>query len=115
MRSIIYILLFLGGIQGCSVPENNSNFQQIHQGEISAYDFDQYPLQLHKNDKLTISIQPDILDVVIFSPIEQSLENQQSINITSSQTFQIRVLMPRALARRKEVHQYVLSISVERH
>jgi hypothetical protein len=115
MRSIILSVLFLGVIQSCSASEKDSGYQQIYQGEISAYDFDEYSLQLRKNDQLKVNLQPEILDVIIFSPINQLLDNQQTVIIDSSQTYQIRVLMPRALARKKEVHPYELSITVERN
>jgi flagellar basal body-associated protein FliL len=112
IQMILVVLILLGG---CFSNQQDSGFKQLHQGKISGYDFDEFKLQLVKNDKLSANINTDKLDVIIYSPINITLENQTAIDITSTGEYVIRVLMPRAFARRNEVYQYRLSLAVVRN
>jgi flagellar basal body-associated protein FliL len=112
IQMILVVLILLGG---CFSNQQDSGFKQLHQGKISGYDFDEFKLQLVKNDKLSANINTDKLDVIIYSPINITLENQTVIDITSTGEYLIRVLMPRAFARRKEAYEYRLSLAVVRN
>ncbi len=115
MKAIIQIILALTVFSGCSLNKNYESYKQIHDGKISGYAYDEYKLQLFKNDKLTTNISTHKLNVIIYSPINQSLENQSPINIESEGEYILRVLMPRAFARRNEEYEYRLSITVDRN
>ena len=98
----------------CSSTHTPQDYQQTHQGKISGYAYDEYKLQLLVGDKLTANISTELLQVIIFSPINDTLINQQAIEIKSTGEYILRVLMPRALARRNEVYQYQLSLTITR-
>ncbi len=99
----------------CSSNNPPQNYQQTHQGSISGYAYDEYKLQLHKGDSLTANINIQQLEVIIFAPTNLTLTNQKPVEIKSEGEYIIRVLMPRALARRNKEYQYQLSLTVTRH
>ncbi|KEI71891.1 hypothetical protein [Endozoicomonas elysicola] len=115
MKALISIVLFSLLITGCAFKPRNDNYQVIHEGKISGYAYHDYALKLARHDRLTVDINTRQLDVIIISPIEVPLENNQPFTVQSDDEYTLRVLMPRALARRNETHQYQLSITVDRN
>jgi hypothetical protein len=99
----------------CSSTHNKHGYQQTHQGKILGYAFDEYNLQLLRGDKLTANLNTSKLEVIIYSPINMTINHQQPIEITSDGEYILRVLMPRASARKSEEHQYQLSIAITPH
>ena len=100
-------------LSGCSLAGKSKLNEQHHQSTILGYQYDQYPLKLKQGDKLTIYINSDKLDVILFSPINLDLQNGQQITISESGDYQLRVLLPRAFARRNIEVQYQLDIAVD--
>ncbi len=115
LRVFIQVILLSFLLMACTSTHNKHGYQQTHQGKISGYAFDEYNLQLLKGDKLTANLNTSKLEVIIYSPINMTINNQQPIEITSDGEYVLRVLMPRAAARRSEEHQYQLSIAITQH
>ena len=114
LQIIVQLILLTLFVVGCSSNQSQLNTRQIHHSKISAYDYDEYSLQLFKHDRLVTNISSNQLDVVIFSPVNITLENSKPVAIPKTGNYTIRVLMPRALARRNETYQYELMIAVDR-
>ncbi|WP_066018103.1 hypothetical protein [Endozoicomonas atrinae] len=108
-------LLLLFVLSGCTLNQQQGDYQIIHEGKISGYAYHDYALKLARNDRLTIDINTPALDVIIVAPVEAALENNQPFTVLTDDEYTLRVLMPRAFARRNETYQYQLSITVDRN
>ena len=108
-------LLLLFVLYGCALNQQQGDYQVVHEGKISGYAYHDYALKLARNDRLTIDINTPTLDVIIISPVEMPLENNQPFTVLKDDEYTLRVLMPRAFARRNETYQYQLSITVDRN
>lgn len=106
---VVFVWLILGG---CALDASKQVYQEKHTGEISGYGYDEYRLQLSENEQLTVDLDVNKLDVIIYSPISVVLENDKPISIEASGNYVLRVLMPRAFARRNEKFKYQLLITV---
>ncbi len=115
LRTFIQVILLSLLLMACSSNNPPQGYQQTHQGSISGYAYDEYKLQLHKGDSLTANINIQQLEVIIFAPTNLTLTNQKPVEIKSEGEYILRVLMPRALARRNKEYQYQLSLTVTRH
>ncbi len=112
MRLIAILMLVLGAL-GCASQQGTQTRELVYQGNITGYDFDEYKLSLNTNDKLTANIDVRQLDVIIFNPMSLTLENDKPVTITQSGEYTLRVLMPRAFARRGESYDYRLVVSID--
>lgn len=115
MKALISIVLFSLLITGCALNPKNDHYQVTHEGTISGYAYHDYALKLSRNDQLTVNLNTYQLDVIIISPIKVMLDNDQPFTVQSDDEYTLRILMPRALARRNETHPYQLSITVDRN
>ena len=115
LRTLIQVILLSLLLMACSSNNPPQDYQQTHQGSILGYAYDEYKLQLHKGDSLTANINIQQLEVIIFAPTNLTLTNQKPVEIKSEGEYILRVLMPRALARRNKEYQYQLSLTVTRH
>lgn len=113
LKTILLLILTALIFGGCSLHKTNKSYKQTHIGKISGYAYDEFKLNLNANDILTTNINTTKLDVIIYSPINISLKNQNPISIEKQGQYVLRVLMPRAFARRKEEYKYTLSISIK--
>ncbi|MEX2963530.1 hypothetical protein [Microbulbifer sp. TYP-18] len=101
-------------LSGCMSNPDKWIHREVHTGEIAGYSYDEYSLSLSENDQLTTSIDIDRLDVIIYSPVNTVMENNKPIIIETGGTYILRVLMPRAFARKNEKFQYKLLITIDR-
>ncbi|ROR97927.1 hypothetical protein EDC56_3596 [Sinobacterium caligoides] len=112
--SVIFSLLLAGCLPSqqhalTATPESRTLTMQ---GVIQGYGYDDYPLTLVAGEQLYIHLDSAALDVIVVQPIEQRLSNQQPLSIDASGDYLLRVLLPRARARRDEQQVYRLRINI---
>lgn len=112
MKFVFYSLLACLALfnAGCAHQAHQAGTTHTHKGNIVAYAYDDYAINLAKDDTLSVNIDTDKLDVIIYSPIELALENNKPVRVQSAGEYTLRVLMPRAFARRGEAYDYTLTI-----
>lgn len=121
MRLIIHFTLGLLLLSGCardnqSLGEKAAQrevHQESYQGNITGYAFDEYKLQLATDEILTTNIDVRQLEVVVYSPVNVTLYNDQPLAIEADGEYTLRVLMPRAFARRGDSYNYRLLVQIE--
>ena len=109
-KEVIVLMIFL--LFGCSQTVAKKSSTELHYGNISGYEYDDYSVILKKGDQLLTHLDSKQLDVVIFSPINKQLFNNTQVIIDVSGEYVLRVLMPRSLARKKLSKKYQLMVMI---
>jgi uncharacterized protein YceK len=107
---VLLLMIFL--LFGCSKPLTKKSSSELHSGNISGYEYDDYSVTLKKGDQLSIYLDSKQLDVIIFSPINKQLFNNTQVIIDVSSEYVLRVLMPRSLARKQVSKKYQLMVMI---
>lgn len=100
-------------LMACTQNPQLTVTEQLYLGQIAGYAFDEYSLFLNEGDKLKVRLSEPKLDVIIFAPMNVILSNDETLTIASTEEYILRILMPRALARRGGVFDYSLQVYVE--
>lgn len=114
------------GVMGCHpVKPHDHHDEALHQpehhhhnhgvqrgsGVISGFSFDEYTLKLKSGDVITSQINSDKLDVIIYAPESATLQNGEPYTVAQSGEYVLRVLLPRAFARREGKYPYELTVT----
>ncbi|WP_422133251.1 hypothetical protein [Endozoicomonas sp. ALD040] len=110
--SHVFLLVVL---TGCFYISQGDIHKYVYRGSISGYAYDEYKLYLYKNDKLLSNLRAKNLEVIIYSPVNLTLENDKPVEILKDGNYVIRVLMKRAFSRRNATYNYELSLWVYDH
>ena len=100
-------------LNGCGSSLVHSSQAYQYEGSISGYEFNEHVLTLQAGNILTAEISASELDVIVFSPISAPLEQGESLQVNEAGEYTIRVLLPRALARREVNVTYQLLLNVQ--
>ncbi|WOG29776.1 hypothetical protein [Endozoicomonas sp. 8E] len=114
IKKYFYVFLLVV-LTGCLYASQDDTRKYVYRGSISGYAYDEYKLYLHKNDNLLSNLKAKNLEVIIYSPVSLTLENDKPIEILKDGMYVIRVLMKRAFSRRDATYNYELSIWVCGH
>lgn len=117
------------GVMGCNpVKPHDHHDEASHQSEhhhhhshnhgvqrgsgvISGFAFDEYTLKLKSGDVITSQINSDKLDVIIYAPESATLQNGEPYTVAQSGEYILRVLLPRAFARREGKYPYEFTVT----
>ena len=108
---LILTVLFL--LLSCQSKISIAEQTIAYKGELSGYKYDEHTVSLKKVDVITATLNSSVINVIIYSPINVTLEMGEPIAITQSEDYVFRVLLPRAFARRNDTHRYHLKINIE--
>lgn len=113
------------GVMGCSSVKTHDhthhsdaahshghqNMTRRGSGVVSGYSFDEYKLNVQAGEVITSYIDTDKLDVIIFAPESATLQNSQPYIAKQTGEYTLRVLLPRAFARRAGSYPYKLTVT----
>lgn len=110
-------LLFLG----CSLSINtveeknllNQNTSFELNGTLHAYEYDELNIDVKKGMSLSIVVSSGKQDVILYKENSVILENDKKYEIKKDETLKIRVLLPRAFARKNLTQKYSLKVRIE--
>lgn len=80
---------------------------------ITGYGYCEYIFSAKKGQLLTIVNSSKRADTIIFSPEEKLLSDNEAVELSQDGQYTLRVLFPRALARRDIKESYTLKIELE--
>ncbi len=99
-------------VMSCSHNPSLHITEQLYFGTITGYAFDEHRLYLSEGDTLEVILSEPKLDVIIFTPINIVLSNDEPLQISTTDEYILRVLMPRALARAGYELNYNLKVQI---
>lgn len=82
-------------------------------GEIRGYGFCDYLVRAEQGQQLTIRSSSRKADTMLQGPMEQLLLDDDPVVLTASGVYTLRVLLPRALARKGKRDRYTLDIEIK--
>ena len=112
MKTTLYTISLLALIllESCTSQQAYNN---TYTGSISGYAYDEFALDLKTGNTLSIDISEPALEVIIVAPISLNLAHHESVPIMKSGQYIIRVLLPRAVARRNKSYPYQLIMHIK--
>lgn len=90
---------------------HHQNMTRRGSGVVSGYSFDEYKLNVRAGEVITSYIDTDKLDVIVFAPESAILQNSQPYIAKQTGEYTLRVLLPRAFARRAGSYPYKLTVT----
>lgn len=81
-------------------------------GVISGYSYCDYLLRARKGQRLTVHSTSRQADTMLQGPMEQLLTDDDPVTLIADGVYTVRVLMPRALARKGAEESYTLNIAI---
>ncbi len=88
-------------------------YKNVYTGNISGYAYDEFALDLKTGNTLSIELSEPALEVIIVAPISLNLAHHESVPIMKSGQYIIRILLPRAVARRNKSYPYQLIMHIK--
>lgn len=82
-------------------------------GSLSGYDSCDYTVAAKKGQTLSASVKGGNLDVIVISPVEHNFAADGSLTLPQSGTYTVRVLQPRAMARKGKDANFSLTVGVK--
>ncbi|AZN36614.1 hypothetical protein [Iodobacter ciconiae] len=111
-------------VKNINVQFKQNAYSATYKGKISGYGYDQYHLKAKKGQLLKITatsasknmgvylFNKELPDSVDLSTGSLSLDTNGNYVLPHSGAYQIRILQPRAFARRGEKFSYVIQVSI---
>ena len=81
-------------------------------GKISGYGYCEYLLRAKKGQTLTVQSSSSKADIMLRGPVEQLLTDGEPVTLGADGVYTLRVLMPRAIARKNLQEKYSLDIAI---
>lgn len=85
----------------------------VLKGKISGYNYCEYVFPVKKGQILTIRNSAKRAETIIYSPESIYLANNKPVQLTQSGEYLVRVLFPRAFARRNMQESYTLHMTLK--
>lgn len=81
-------------------------------GQISGYGYCDYLLRAKKGQLLSVKSSSTKADIMLQGPMEELLSDGEPVTLSVDGVYTVRVLMPRALARKSQKEAYTLDIAI---
>ena len=81
-------------------------------GQISGYGYCDYLLRAKKGQLLSVKVSSNKTDIMLQGPMEELLSDGEPVTLSADGVYTVRVLMPRALARKNQKEAYSLDIAI---
>lgn len=81
-------------------------------GQISGYGYCDYLLRAKKGQLLSVKSSSTKADIMLQGPMETLLNDGEPVTLSADGLYTVRVLMPRALARKTQKEAYSLDIAI---